>query len=783
MSKLFDEKKFRASLPAEMLNQKRFVRYFLKPKPEGGTAKIPLGNHSDPSTWSTFDVCVAALEPGKEQGIGYNFFGGEIHGLDLDHCRNPQTGKICSEAMVLLSRLGSWAEYSVSGQGIHVFFKGSVRGKQLGETCLQYWNPKNSPRFFALTCDMVGEAFTKLKDVGDEFNYIFATARHISAKIREELKAVDYEQWEALPKERPPVEVAQPEKAKTKSRKLHPDFNLADFLKFYGLEIDNETDNNLGHCVRLTTCPIKGEKHVGQNSTTTNFILSVDGGLGFHCQSTGCVDWSVAQVIEHLAKEKGAYPGKIYEDKKPIDYFSDGDLANEFVASLPALRFATDERIWFGYQQGVWQARDNAKPEIESFLRTIEPQSIPDPKLMNAVHRRLTSTRAVHAVSFFAEAKPQLSITVGQFDPDPMLLGLPDGEVLELRTGKRRAATPSDLITRALPVAPEGRCERWLQYLEQAHPNDPELIAYLQRWAGYCLTASVQEDMILFLIGVGGSGKGTFAEPLQKLLGDYCVSIPIGMLLEDTAEDRRLNYIAALRGARLAICNEGSKMRRLDSRGIKLLTGGGWITGRRLGHQPINFKQTHKLCVLANDNPVLELDDAMRQRVHVVPFNQKFRDTQKEEKGLREFFTEPKQLQGIFNWILEGCLAYQRDGLNPPASVTATTEQFFEDMDTFERFKKDHLMVEEGTRTHFQPTQPMFQRWKSHCFSEGDEAAIGNMRTFAANLKSKFPHLKEQRRREDGQQTRGFWGLKLLPDQQASFDLNQHNSSQQEMTQ
>jgi len=104
----------------------------------------------------------------------------------------------------------------------------------------------------------------------------------------------------------------------------------------------------------------------------------------------------------------------------------------------------------------------------------------------------------VQKVSFFAEAKPQLTITVGDFDPDPMLLGLPGGEVLELRTGLRRAATPSDLISRTLPIAPEGRCERWLQYLEQAHPNDLELIAYLQRWAGYCLTASVKEDMILF---------------------------------------------------------------------------------------------------------------------------------------------------------------------------------------------------------------------------------------------------------------------------------------------
>src|SRR5579872_5266095 len=96
-SKPFNAATFRQLLPPEMLQEKRFVRYFLKPKPEGGTAKIPLGNHSDPSTWSTFDDAVKDIE-NKEQGIGYCFLGGEIHGLDIDHCRNPQTGIICNEA-------------------------------------------------------------------------------------------------------------------------------------------------------------------------------------------------------------------------------------------------------------------------------------------------------------------------------------------------------------------------------------------------------------------------------------------------------------------------------------------------------------------------------------------------------------------------------------------------------------------------------------------------------------------------------------------------------------
>jgi putative DNA primase/helicase len=471
--------------------------------------------------------------------------------------------------------------------------------------------------------------------------------------------------------------------------------------------------------------------------------------------------------IERAIRSAYSYPTD--NDSPCFDFFSDGDLTTEFVASDPALKYATDERVWFGYKDGIYQPRETPKFEIEAFLRSIEPTNISNPKLADAIHRRLTSIRAVAAVRGLAEDRPQLKIRVQDFDPDPMLLGLPAGEVLDLRTGERRPATPYDLLTRALPVAPKGTCPRWLEYLNQVHPNDPELISYLQRWAGYCLTARTVEDMILFLIGIGGSGKGTFVEPLQRLLGDYCVPIPIGMLLESTDEDRRLNYIAKLRGARLAICNEGSKMRRLDSRGIKMLTGGGCITGRRLGYQPINFKASHKIVVLANDNPVLELDDAMRQRVHVVPFNQKFRGEKREEKGLREFFTEPEQLQGIFVWMVEGCLAYQKEGLKPPGSVAATTEQYFKDADTFEQFLQDETEEAPGLDV-FLPTEAGFRRYAGWCERQGytDKFTVGTTTTFASSLKQKRPYLKPGRAsgKAGG---RGFAGIRLRPQEQPTF--------------
>jgi putative DNA primase/helicase len=341
--------KLKASAWKDYLTEKRWCAWFKgDSKPDGdGFAKVPVGSHSDPQTWCSFDELCAKLKPG--QGIGYNFLGGDLHPLDLDHVRNPQTGMLCNEAMLLLSRLKSFSEISISGRGIHVLFRGKVRGHQLGETFLQYWNPAKAPRFFTVTGDLVGDAFNTIRDVGEDFNYVFATAAHISAKCREELRTVDYEQWAKLPAEPRRDDAGPREKPKVKTRKVCKDFDIKDYLAFYGLGIDNETSNELGRCIRLNTCPIKGEPHVGHNSTTCNFIYPAkDGGLAFHCQSTGCVEYSVSDVIKKLADgEKGKYPKHIYEEKQSSLIYTLQSLDEVEETSLSWLwnRFLPDNQL------------------------------------------------------------------------------------------------------------------------------------------------------------------------------------------------------------------------------------------------------------------------------------------------------------------------------------------------------------------------------------------------------------------------------------------------------
>ena len=117
------------------------------------------------------------------------------------------------------------------------------------------------------------------------------------------------------------------------------------------------------------------------------------------------------------------------------------------------------------------------------------------------------------AVERFAAADPVFARHAGDFDRDPWLLATPSGTV-DLRTGTLRRADPGDMLTRCTSVTPAERadCPRWLRFLNDATQGDAELIAYLQRFAGYSLTGITTEHMLMFVHGSGANGKSTDRE-------------------------------------------------------------------------------------------------------------------------------------------------------------------------------------------------------------------------------------------------------------------------------
>lgn len=78
----------------------------------GGNAKA-----NDPTTWSTFEEAAEAARKNGYAGIGIELDNGLI-GIDLDHCM--EDGKLKPWAQEIVDAIGSYAEISPSGDGVHI---------------------------------------------------------------------------------------------------------------------------------------------------------------------------------------------------------------------------------------------------------------------------------------------------------------------------------------------------------------------------------------------------------------------------------------------------------------------------------------------------------------------------------------------------------------------------------------------------------------------------------------------------------------------------------------
>jgi P4 family phage/plasmid primase-like protien len=207
------------------------------------------------------------------------------------------------------------------------------------------------------------------------------------------------------------------------------------------------------------------------------------------------------------------------------------------------------------------------------------------------------------------------------------------------------------------------------------------------------------------------------------------------------------------------VCNEGARSKKLDRNALKNLTGGGSVTGRRLGHQAFSFPMTAKIMVVSNDEPVLDLDDPMKQRVHVVPFKVVFRgDPTRDDKNLKQFLKD-NELPGIARWMVDGCLEWQKIGLKPPDSVVSRTQEYFVNADLFDQFLLE--ACEFGSEL-FTPTLALFVAAKNFCEARGERSTVTSQRIFVADLEKRRPQLKAARPRGEGFSGQsGFFGIRL----------------------
>lgn len=130
---------------------------------------------TDPSHWATFEDATKAHEQHGFNGIGFVFSKDDPYcGVDLDKCRNPQTGVMDPWAQAFVDQLGSYSEVSQSGTGVHVIIEGitpGTRHKKKHETGV--FEVYDHSRFFCTTGNHIPHTPTTINPAQHRLDAIY----------------------------------------------------------------------------------------------------------------------------------------------------------------------------------------------------------------------------------------------------------------------------------------------------------------------------------------------------------------------------------------------------------------------------------------------------------------------------------------------------------------------------------------------------------------------------------------------------------------------------------
>lgn len=379
----------------------------------------------------------------------------------------------------------------------------------------------------------------------------------------------------------------------------------------------------------------------------------------------------------------------------------DSDLANaeRFIKYFgDALRYVPESgwHFWTGERwrgsaeaTAIECAKDTVRLLIEECMTYKGEQA----KVMFKWAKISQEARKISSIVKLASSDDRIALPITAFDANPWLLNCENGTI-NLKNGSLAPHNPLNYCTRASPAKYGQALEPnslWLNFLDTVTGGNADLKGYLKRVAGYCLTGSVSEKCFFFCYGGGDNGKTVFIEVLHALTGNYSIALSTETLIKKRYGNGGIpNDVARLHGPRLATVSETQKGEEWNDALIKDLTGGDVITARFLRQEYFDFRPQCKLMIRGNSKPdVTDNSAGMWKRIQLIPFEVQIAGV-KQDKELREKIVR-RELSGVLQWAVEGCLEWQNKGLAPPENITSAVSKYREDMDTIGQYIEDRI--------------------------------------------------------------------------------------------
>ncbi|MFA9418160.1 hypothetical protein [Natrinema sp. HArc-T2] len=148
-----------SGIPETLQEYDQWICWRVKDR-DGKATKVPIvpgtgeyASSTDPQTWRPFNEALEYFERGEAAGVGFVFTDDDpFVGIDLDDCRDPETGSPGTDAREIILELESFTEVSPSGTGYHVIVRGSLPGDRSRRGSVEMYE---TARFFTVTGDRV----------------------------------------------------------------------------------------------------------------------------------------------------------------------------------------------------------------------------------------------------------------------------------------------------------------------------------------------------------------------------------------------------------------------------------------------------------------------------------------------------------------------------------------------------------------------------------------------------------------------------------------------------
>lgn len=279
----------------------------------------------------------------------------------------------------------------------------------------------------------------------------------------------------------------------------------------------------------------------------------------------------------------------------------------------------------------------------------------------------------------------------------PNLLPTRGGTVVDLQMGTIRKRQANDYFTFESTVFYLGESSETPnadKFFNQIMNNKKDVVKYLQKCLGYCLTGETSSRALFLFWGAGHNGKSTLCELLELVVTDkYYTPVDQSIFIDmgkrrSGATPERMQLIEK----RIGVYSESKEKEELNDSSLKTISGNDKMTARHLYQDPLVFRPVIKLIMMTNYRPIFNSDDiAMWERLKYLPFNASFTHEPKEGEFKRdvEFIDKLKTiyLDEVFTFLVKGAIEWYKDKkLTEPESVKDATLEYMAELDFTSQF-------------------------------------------------------------------------------------------------